>query len=563
MRRILKWLAGLLVILMAVVIIVPFVIPVDMLKDKAIAQIELMTGRKVRMGKIKLSVFPNIALTARNVALSNPSWLGETDMVAVEELRLGVELLPLLQKKVHVKELTLESPVVGLVKRGGEANWEFKPVPSTDEKAAPPSPTKGDATPADVHGSPLPSLDKIAIRNGTFTYDDSGSGTKTFSKVDLTLESPNLEEKLKLDFHGLLDGKQVGLAVFLGKPLGLMRGGASEAGFDVTFGELKANWKGTLSMAGLPEINGELNIPELDTSKLGGGAGMKAPGKASAAPVAARWSDEPIALDALGAVNADLGITIGKLVTPKLSLSNIKAKLTLKNGALKLVTDELALFGGAVQANLGASKAGAVSAQLKLGKIDMHTLLKEMKGEANLNGTLNGQVDLAAKGTSQRAMVSSLSGKGNISLTDGTIRGVSFIDMARNVTSSFHQNEGGTTDFKRVSGSFTAAGGVISNRDLLIDSSVMNFTGAGEVDLPAWQVRYVLTPQVNVGGVEGATVPIRIEGPLDSPSYRPDLQNLLREGLKNPEKLKENLKDAKEMFKNKEGLKNGLQNLLR
>jgi AsmA protein len=160
-----------------------------------------------------------------------------------------------------------------------------------------------------------------------------------------------------------------------------------------------------------------------------------------------------------------------------------------------------------------------------------------------------------------------LNGTGNFHFTDGALKGRNIAAMMRNIGSAFQQPSANEkTDFSELSGTFTIAGGIVHNSDLSMKSPLLRVTGAGDADLPNTQIHYMLKPEVvgtlqGQGGKDagGIVVPVRIEGPLNNPSYTPDLQAALQENLKNPQAVKDTLKSVKG---NAKDLKSKLKGLL-
>ncbi len=577
MRRIIKIFVILVLLVLVGLVSIPFVVPVETLKNQAVAQIEKFTGRKVSMGNVSLSVFPNIALSADDVKIGQPDWVkGAGDMAEVKNLRIGVELMPLFRKDIHVTDISLDTPRIHLVKQGEKANWQFntpaaneaKEEAKTEEKPAAPA-TKGTA------GAPL-RLDSFSMSKGSIIFEDSVAGTKqVLTDANVKLSSKDLPKSLKLEGDAVYNGTKAAVALTLGSPFEISEGAASNVDLKASVKDISVEWNGTLAMkAGKPAITGTVKIPTLDTVALSAAGGKGAGGTGKAAPASSeRWSSAPISMQPLSAANADVNVEIGKLVLTKMTLDNVKAHVKLNNGSLAADVDEMKLFSGAVKLAVTAQAAGAAGIKASMTNVQVEEMLVTLAQSRIMSGTMSGNVNLNMRGNSQRAMVSSLDGTGAFDLKDGSYNGGNFVDMTRNVATSFQRgtNAAGKTDFKELSGTFNAKDGVFFNDDLKMTGTLLSLTGKGQLDLPQWLVHYLVTPVLitNRGSqsasASGITVPVKIEGSLDSPSYHPDLGNVIQEGLKNPEKLKENLQNIKGDLKDiKKGItKEGLQNLLR
>jgi len=539
MRRFLKITVFLLIFLLILAVAVPFLVPVDSLKGPVLARIEAATGRKVTFDTISLSLFPNLALTAQGMKISNPAWAGTGNMAEIKSLRLGVELMPLLHKAVQLKELTLNDPVITLIKQGNQANWQFsgaKPAQAAPQAQSPSSASEG----AIAIGS-------ISIKNGTIVYKDAVTGaTQTASEVNVTFKAPVLLEKASLDGSLLYGGKKANVTLSVGNPLSLAAGVPSDVDLKFEYGPLAFTWVGSvLQKNGVYDLTGNVAVPSLDTAQLQQAESPRQPAgtaiPASRAP-ASRWSDAPISMGALNAANADLTITIGKLILPKTTLENIVTAIHLSGGALSGSTSEVKAYDGSFKLAFNANSANAIGVALTADNIKLEPLLHDFAGVENLSGTLKAQMTLATSGSSEHAMITALSGNGNFNVKDGVLKGKNLAAMAKNIGSAFDNNNDRNTAFSECSGTFTMKNGVAANNDLKLESTAIRITGAGTTDLPEWQIHYLLKPLIVVASTPGITVPIRIDGSLDNPRYKPDLQAAITENLKDPAQLKENLK---------------------
>ena len=94
-------------------------------KQEIQAFVERETGRKLHIeGDVRLTLFPTLSLEVERVGLDNPAGF-EGRFLSVEHVRAGLELLPLLQRRIEVGRVVLRRPRVALRTLGdGRANWE-------------------------------------------------------------------------------------------------------------------------------------------------------------------------------------------------------------------------------------------------------------------------------------------------------------------------------------------------------------------------------------------------------------------------------------------------------
>jgi uncharacterized protein involved in outer membrane biogenesis len=87
----------------------PFFLSGETARNQIVKQVAAQTGLALRLdGKVSVSAFPQIAVTAQSVGLA-PS-PGETEILAAREVRFSLQLLPLLSGRVELSGLTLVKP---------------------------------------------------------------------------------------------------------------------------------------------------------------------------------------------------------------------------------------------------------------------------------------------------------------------------------------------------------------------------------------------------------------------------------------------------------------------
>ena len=161
--------------------------------------------------------------------------------------------------------------------------------------------------------------------------------------------------------------------------------------------------------------------------------------------------------------------------------------------------------------------------------IQMEKMLVDSIDLDRLTGRGSVEVSLTGKGKSERALISSLNGKGNFNVADGEIKGLDLLKMLNGAATNLANlatlggGGGNTTPFSHLTGSWTMTNGIMHNNDLVLDSPGLKAAGAGTVDLPTRTVDYKVTPQV-----VGLSVPVLIKGPWDNLSYLPDLAGIVQ-----------------------------------
>jgi AsmA protein len=289
------------------------------------------------------------------------------------------------------------------------------------------------------------------------------------------------------------------------------------------------------------------------------------------------WSEKPMDLSALQAVNGSANIVADGIVANKITIGKTTLKAKLENGHLDADVIDAALYNGKGNITLNADTAAAVPTFTKhvtLKGVQVQPLLKDALDLSRLSGTADIEVQATSHGRSQKELVDSAAGNGQFVLNNGTIQGVDIASIA------LKRNSGAqATPINDMKGTFTIAQGVISNKDLVMDMPTLHVAGEGDINLPAFTINYHLAPQVVqqqqaatgkavTPAKQGVAVPVIIEGSLEKPAIHPDLNAVAQNALKDPKAFKQQLKTTRDSLKNgalgnnPDAVKKNLKNLL-
>lgn len=328
---------------------------------------------------------------------------------------------------------------------------------------------------------------------------------------------------------------------------------------EITFDELVA--RGNMQVdnsAAVPRVTANVSTEFLDVTPYLGAADEGAAGSEQdtsgdgGGGEPAGWSEDPIDLSGLKAANADISISTAGLKVNEIEIGQSALAILLEGGRLTANLTEMQLYGGNGTGQVVADGSGetpAVAAKFDLSGVEAEPLLIDAAQMDRLSGTLDGNLNVTSSGGSQKALVSALNGTSAFKFTNGAIQGVNIASMFRNIsldaiTGSFSEAE--KTDFAELSGSFQITNGIARNTDLLMQAPVLRMTGEGDIAMPTRTIDYLIKPKL-VGTLEGQggdaappglTIPVRIQGSWDDPSYQPDMEAVLK-GIADPSKLLE------------------------
>lgn len=293
-----------------------------------------------------------------------------------------------------------------------------------------------------------------------------------------------------------------------------------------------------------PSYNFDLAIDRLDADRyLAKEAAPPAAGAGSKGAVGAR-EERALDFSALKALEASGSIRIGALQLAKVKASDVRIDVKAAAGRLDLRPIRAILYQGSLAGALSV-QAGAVpviGVKQALSGVDLGPLLRDAADFDALEGRARVSLDVSARGNTVAALKKALNGSAAIEVTHGAIRGIDIVGALHGLKGklgalkgqpSRPANRAEKTDFSELSGTFTIVDGVAHNRDLLGKSSALRLAGEGTIDIGHERLDYLLKASVVAGtrgpggrelaALAGITVPVRVTGSFDQPSYRLDL----------------------------------------
>lgn len=327
MSRLIAILAGLVLIVIAAIIIVPMLIPMETYKNQVVNVVKEQTGRDLRIdGDIGLSFFPSIAVSIEDVGFSNAPWAKEKEMAAMQEMRASLKLMPLFSGNVEIDSFVLVDPVIHLeVRRDGTPNWQFETA-----QAAPAEPsTEAESGAGGGSGLGDLSLGEVSIQNGTATYTNAQTGANyAAEKVNIDLALPGLDDPFLAEGALVWNGDEIGIDLKADRPRALTQGGETPVALSINAPKISTSYSGTLKPLDGLAFSGNVSLDVPSVRELAAWAGSPMPagdgfgalaieGKASGSGNTYRFTDAKIGFDGMNATGA-LTVTTGG-ARPKLA----------------------------------------------------------------------------------------------------------------------------------------------------------------------------------------------------------------------------------------------------
>lgn len=267
------------------------------------------------------------------------------------------------------------------------------------------------------------------------------------------------------------------------------------------------------------------------------------PGKAAPATSSSQPSpgkQEAIDFSFLRGFDLKGALRVGSLKARSLKFNDVAAHVVMNGGRVDLNPLSAKLYGGTLAGSVMAQADGnRVALKQSLDNVNIGQLIRDYGQKDLLEGRGRLMLDVASGGGSVAAMRQSLNGSASVSLRDGAIKGINLASKLREgkallagggKESVVAADKTEKTDSSELAASFRITNGVARNDDLAAKSPFLRVAGAGNIDLAHEQIGYVVKATVvassqgqegkQLAELNGVTVPVRLTGPYDHPSYR-------------------------------------------
>jgi AsmA protein len=204
--------------------------------------VEAATGRDLTIsGNVGVSYWPVLGLKAQDVTLANVAGGRAPAFIAADEIDIGVELRPLLDRQVNVRRLVFQRPRVALeVNADGQPNWLLRPAPSTTPP--PPTTTPPAEGPVDVART---SLRSVRINDGEVSFFDARQGAGWVAgEVDITTALTSLDAPMRAQGSARYNDRVVEIDASIAKPGAAIRGELTQLTLDIQSELLTAEFQG-------------------------------------------------------------------------------------------------------------------------------------------------------------------------------------------------------------------------------------------------------------------------------------------------------------------------------
>ncbi|MDX7838890.1 AsmA family protein [Aeromonas caviae] len=316
---------------------------------------------------------------------------------------------------------------------------------------------------------------------------------------------------------------------------------------------------GAVRLGAVPKVDFDLKGDKLDldgwlgqpakAAPVAATSGAAAPGGTTAqaaAPAAqALFTVEPD-LTALKSVDLAGRLQLGSLRVKGLDLSAVDLQLALAGGQLTLKQFSAGVAGGKVTAS-GLLDARQQPARYQVHKrvqgVDVRPLLQTLAQTDLLEGKGDLEVQVQGSGLSEQALRSRMQGQVKLKLSDGALHGINLAEMIREARATLtgkgadQVKEVRKTDFSALTASFQIANGIARSDDIQLFAPALRVKGQGQTALVPETLDFLFLTSVvesskgqggkTVDELKDITIPVRIGGHWQAPSYKLDVKELL------------------------------------
>jgi AsmA protein len=588
---------GLAVVALAVagigtLVILPFLMPADAVREAVKAEIRAVTGLDpVLRGGASVSLFPTGTVSFDDVSLED-NRTGAPALTA-EHVVARLRFFPFLAGRIEIADVSLVRPTIAIIFNADRSsNWSAHI--ETLARNLKPSPGR------------TASFSEIRIEDGTVILrDEAHRIVETLANVEMALAWPSISRSFAAtgrfawhdepinatvsftDFVAALNGDRSGLKVRLAgvpfkfafdgyishRPTLKMEGTlaadaaslrdtlrwagqqappgggfgrfALKAQTNVVGGtiglsgvniELDGNTgEGVLAFDGRQTLQGTLAAEGLDLTPYLSTVRLLTSGERG-------WDSKPIALDGLDGIHVDLRLSAARVNIANAKLGRTAVAANLRGGNLTVVVGESQAFGGIVKGTFGLAKSSAgadFKAQLQFSNVDLEQCLGEMFGIRRLEGKGNLGFAIDSSGSSVYDLTKALNGTATLSSRKGAIAGFNVEQLLRRIErrplSGGGEFRSGKTPYETLTVNLNIIQGVANVDDVRMEGPSVGLALTGSASIPARELDLRGTASllsVSASGANAAVpafeLPFMVQGPWDDPIILPDPQSRIQ-----------------------------------
>ncbi|UUE35089.1 outer membrane assembly protein AsmA [Pectobacterium aroidearum] len=590
MRRFLTTLAILLVVLVAgMTALVVLVNPNDF-RAYMVKQVEERSGYRLQLdGDLRWHVWPQLSILSGGMSLSAPG--SSAPIVSAENMRLDVQLWPLLSHKLAVKQVMLKGAIIRL-------------TPESEAKQANNAPIApaGSQAPSEERRWRL-DIDKIKVADSLLILQRSNNEQINVRDINLAMEQ-NSDRQVNIELSSRINRDQRDIAFSLAADVDLLHfpqqvnanitkldfqlqgaeippGGISGTGSvqasyqqqpeKITFSQLSLNTNnsqlsgaGSVTLGDIPHYDLDLLSEKLDLDSLlgievvKGNSTSKAPVKSST-PVISNESGLTKPEGALQAFTARLSLQAATMIYRGLDVRQFTLRAENQPGLLDITTLSGELGSGhfSLPGKVVTKPSTNITLRPELKDVELSQLLSAFALPAEtVSGKLLMAGQFSGNSFSLPALLQQWQGTATLQANSVRLQGLNIQQMVQMAVARSNGNVRGQeryeryTELQQLTGKAQLNAGKLRLTDLNGRSELLSLSGVGQFDLPAQTCDVNVNVSITQGWqgdeqlvsvLKNTAIPLRVYGEWDKLNYQLQVDQLLRKRLQ--DELKKRLND--------------------
>ena len=494
MKKLFYAVAGLLLVFLLIVLLVPFMVDLNAYQARYLPIIEGSLNRKVTLKNLRLTLFPRLGVHITEFTVMDDPLFNQGPFARLASLDLGVKLGPLLRGRVEIGEIIMRDPSVMVIKNSlgllNVATLGKKAPSQAQQPPEPPVPGGGEQ----FQVLSFLAVDRLSVTNGRLAYRDGASipaAEYSVEKFQVLLQGVGLGLTPAVHVSGVL--QPLSLPLKVDGTLGPIQDNFNIGVFvfDVVLGNAVVEVKGS-ALEG--HVRFSASAPEIATTDLPFSLPLTKALQLKNLYLVGEATDASInisALDAIIPLGKDTitvkGSFIGgaarlRMTAPAINTTDLPVSLPLTKPILitnlvataevrppyaQLRNLSLNVFGGQL---LGEAETTTGTAPLPFsGKIAIQRLqlgsLMEAVGtdKLSVSGTALAEMEMHGQGVTLPELTKALDGTGHLLVTDGKVEGINLLKEAAALFKAMGitKDLGDSTVFSELESNFKVQQGIV------------------------------------------------------------------------------------------------------
>jgi len=192
-------------VLVVLLLVVPFLIPVNQFRPTIEEKASAALGRKVEVGNLSLSLLGG-SLSAENLSIGDDPKFSSLPFLKAKSLKVGVEIMPLIfSKTLNVTGVTIDSPQVTLL-HNGAGQWNYSSLGGSSAKSVA-TQTPAAQTSGSSNSSADLTIKKLELKVGSIIVGSTNSQKRsTYDHVTVTATGVSMASKFPVTVTADLPG---------------------------------------------------------------------------------------------------------------------------------------------------------------------------------------------------------------------------------------------------------------------------------------------------------------------------------------------------------------------